>query len=74
MYPKIINLVMSEQRFIKIHLNLDKLHYYLFIISMNRCNGSFNSIEDPFGRICVPKRMKEENTSKTKDPCKIYIM
>ena len=34
--------------------NLNELHYYPFIISMSRCNGSCNTVHDPFGRICVP--------------------
>ena len=32
-------------------LNPDEFHYYPFIISMNGCNGSCNTVEDPFGRI-----------------------
>ena len=35
-----------------IDLNLDKLHYSPFIISMNKC---------PFGRICVPNKVKDMN-------------
>ena len=35
-------------------LNFDKHYYYPLIISMNRYNGSCNTMEDPFGRICVP--------------------
>ena len=37
-----------------IELNLDELYYYSFIISMNRCDGSCNTIEDSFERICDP--------------------
>ena len=36
--------------------NPDKLHYYPFIISMDRFNESCNTVEDPFGRICVPNK------------------
>ena len=42
-----------------IDLNLDELHYYLFIISMNRCDGSCNTVEDPFRKICVPNEMED---------------
>ena len=42
-------------------LNLDELHYYLFIISMNRCDGSCNTVEDPFARIYVPNKMEYMN-------------
>ena len=39
-----------------IDLILDELHNYPFIISMERCDGSCNTTEDPFGRICVSVR------------------
>ena len=41
--------------------NPDKHHYHLFINSMDRCNGSCNTAEDPFGRICVPNKTEDEN-------------
>ena len=44
-----------------IDVNLDELHYYLFVISMNRCDGSCSTVEDPFGGICVPNRMEDVN-------------
>ena len=44
-----------------IDLNPDKLHYYPFIISINSCNGSCNSIEDPFGWIYAPNKMDDVN-------------
>ena len=61
----IICVSMSNQQFMVrptlIDLNLEELHYYLFIISMNRCDGSCNNIEYPFGRICVPNKMEDVN-------------
>ena len=27
------------------------LHYYPFIVNLNKCNGSYNSLDDPSGRI-----------------------
>ena len=42
-------------------LNLDELHYYPFAISVNRGNGSCNTIRDPFGKICVPNKMEDVN-------------
>ena len=33
-----------------IDLNLDELLYYPFIISMDRCDGSCNTVEDSYGR------------------------
>ena len=42
-----------------IDLNLDELHYYPFIINMNRCDRSCNTVEDPLGRICIPHKMED---------------
>ena len=39
-------------------LNPDELHYYPLIISLNRCDGSCNTVEDPFGRIWVTNKKK----------------
>ena len=60
-----------------IDFNFDEFHYYLFIISLDSCYGSCNTIEDPFGpyhekqtfcflwlwfgRICVPNKIEEVN-------------
>ena len=65
-----------------IDLYLEELHYYPFILSMSRCDGSCNNIEDPFGRICVKMEdmnlkvfdmIKWINESKTtkRTPCEI---
>ena len=42
-------------------LNSDELHYYPFIISLNRCNGSCNTLDDLWSRICAAD--KAEDTS-----------
>lgn len=46
-----------------IDLNLDKRHYYPFIMSMSRCNTckNCNTVEDPFGRICIPNKLEYVN-------------
>ena len=36
-----------------IDFNLDELYYYSFIISLDRCDGNCNTIEDTSGRMCV---------------------
>ena len=38
-------------RQIKTDLNPDEYHYYPFIISLDRCGKSCNTVEDPFGRL-----------------------
>ena len=35
--------------------------YIPFIISINRCGGSCNSLEHPFARIGVPNKIEEVN-------------
>ena len=42
-----------------VKLNLDELHYYPFVISINRCGGNCNTIEDPFGGICIRNKMED---------------
>ena len=32
--------------------NPDELYYYPFTVSLGRCDGNCNTVEDPFGRIC----------------------
>ena len=42
-----------------IYLNPDKLHYYPFMVSLNRCDKSFNTAEDPFGRMCDASKIED---------------
>ena len=44
-----------------IDLNLGEIHSYPFLISMDRCDGSCNTVKNPFGRICVPNKMEGVN-------------
>ena len=30
--------------------------YYLCTVSVNECDGSCNTIDDPYAQICVPKK------------------
>ena len=47
--------------FTLINLNPNELHYYIFMVSLDRCNGSCNTLDDPFARICF--RNKKRNIS-----------
>ena len=42
-----------------IDLNHDELHYYPFIINMNKGDGSCKTVEYPFGTICVPNKIED---------------
>ena len=48
-----------------IDVNPDKckqgLHYYPFIINLDRCNGSCNTLDDTCSRICVPNKRENVN-------------
>ena len=47
--PKIINIDANEPIF------------YPYSIKVNKCNGSFNNINDPFAKLCVPDITKNIN-------------
>ena len=44
-----------------IHLNTVELNYYPFMISLYKCNGSCNAVDDLFTKICVPSKTKDVN-------------
>ena len=44
-----------------IDLNSNKLHYYPFMISLCRCNGRFNTLDEQSGRICLPNETENGN-------------
>ena len=44
-----------------IDLNPYELYYYSFFFSISRCNGSLNTLEDPFDRISIPKKIEDRN-------------
>ena len=41
-----------------IDLNSDEVHYYLFMVSLDICDASCTTVEDPSGGICVPNKRK----------------
>ena len=38
-----------------------KLLFYLFTVSVNKSGGSYNTIDDPYVRICVLNKVKNIN-------------
>ena len=46
-----------------IDLNPDEYNqgwrYYPFMVNFDRCNVSYNSLDNPFGRICVPNKTED---------------
>ena len=43
------------------NLNLKELHCYLFMVSLDRCNGSFNTLHDLSRIICFPNKTEDVN-------------
>ena len=37
------------------------MHYYPFMINLDRCNGSCNTLDEPSGKICVPNKKEDIN-------------
>lgn len=44
-----------------VDLKLDELRYYPFTISMKRCHGSCNTVEDLFVRAFVSNKIEDVN-------------
>ena len=44
-----------------IDLNPVELNYYLFMVSLNICSGSYNSVDDLSTYICIPSKTKDTN-------------
>ena len=44
-----------------IDLNPDEFHYNSFTISVGRCGGSCNTVEDPFGTICILSKIEVDH-------------
>ena len=63
-----------------IDLNLDELHCYSFMVNLDIFDISFNTVENPFGKIYVLNKIKDLNlklfiitTGKiSKDLCSYY--
>ena len=35
--------------------------YYPFTVSVNKCGGTCNYVDDPYARVCVPDKVKNMN-------------
>lgn len=43
------------------NLNSDETRFYSFTGSVNKCGGSYNTIDDPYARVCVLQKVKDMN-------------
>ena len=45
-----------------VNINFDKTFFYPFIVSVNKCGGNCNTIDDPYAGVHVPNKIKKINT------------
>ena len=50
-----------QARTILVNINSDETSSYPFLVSANKCGRSFNTIDDPYVRGCVPNKVKNVN-------------
>ena len=43
------------------NLNTNDPFFYPYIIKINRCKGSCNTINDPYAKMCVPDQIENRN-------------
>ena len=41
-----------------VNVNSDEPVFFPFIIKTSKCNGTWNYINDPFAKLCVPNMLK----------------
>ena len=44
-----------------VNINFNKVIYYLFTVSVNKFEGSFDTIYNSYARVCVPNKVKNVN-------------
>ena len=49
-------------------------HYYPFVVKLERCVGSVNTLNDLSNKVCVPNKTKDLNLSMFNMIKKAYIM
>ena len=52
---------LCQDRPTPVDINSNKILFHLFIVSVNKCDGSCSTIDDWFGRVCVPNKAKNMN-------------
>ena len=57
--------IMIQPILVNLHPNKYSLefHYYPFAVKLDRCVGSFNTLDDVFNKACVPNKTEDLNLS-----------
>ena len=58
-----LNNQLCKARPIIVNINSDKNLFYPFTVSVNKCFGSCNTIDDPYSWVCVPNKVKDMNVN-----------
>ena len=43
-----------------VNMNSDETIFYPFTVSINKCGGSCNTLDDPYTRVCVLNKVKKK--------------
>ena len=56
---------MIQPTLINLHANekTQGLHYYPFVVNLDRCVGSCNTLNDLSNKVCVPNKTEDLNQS-----------
>ena len=56
---------MTQPNLISLHANehIQEFHYYSFVVKLDRCVGSCNTLNDLSNKVCVPNKTEELNLS-----------
>ena len=54
---------MIQPTLINLHPNeySQEFHYYPFVVKLDRCIGSFNTLNDLSNKVCVPNKTEDLN-------------
>ena len=44
-----------------LHSNRQELHYYPFAVTLEKCDGSSNTLDDLSDKLCVPYKIEDLN-------------
>ena len=66
-HTKCVSLSIQRCKIEPTHINLHpngyskELHNYLFAVKLDKCAGSFNTLNDLFNKVCVPNKTEDLN-------------
>ena len=49
----------NSLEYISMYINTNDPVFYPYSIKVNKCSGTCNNINDPYGKICIPNIIKK---------------